>query len=233
MRSVARHRRVGSWDAGGGVSFADAAPTPATPAPTPQRRRSTTAAAPRLAPAHEPRRLTWELVRFNEVMVAVSYDGSPVSFHDVRLLLDARVYRGIEGRWRDLYARLKKHMIWSVLKSITGLQGRKLADWHGSSQRARDALARSAEEQEAAAGGAAPGPPRPAPVAHRAGVPLPPRKRSIFKRGACSRYGYRGPHARADLPCCVAASQSLGASADAASRPARAPRRRHTERCGE
>ena len=191
MRSVARHRRVGSWDAGGGVSFADAAPTPATPAPTPQRRRSTTAAVPRLVPAHEPRRLTWELVRFNEVMVAVSYDGSPVSFHDVRLLLDARVYRGIEGRWRDLYARLKKHMIWSVLKSITGLQGRKLADWHGSSQRARDALARSAEEQEVAAGGAAPGPPRPAPVAHRAGVPLPPRKRSIFKRGACPRHGYR------------------------------------------
>ena len=190
--SVARHRRAGSWDAAG-VSFADAAPTPATPAPTPARRRSTTAAAPRLVPAHEPRRHTWELVRFNEVMVAVSYDGSPVSFHDIRLLLDARVYRGIEGRWRDLYARLKKHMIWSVLKSITGLQGRKLADWHASSQRARDALARSAEEREpeGAAGGATPGPPRPAPVAHahRAGVPLPPRKRSIFKRvfGRASR----------------------------------------------
>jgi hypothetical protein len=34
-------------------------------------------------------------------------------------------------------------MIWSVLKSLTGLQGRKLADWHASSDRAKDALARA------------------------------------------------------------------------------------------
>ena len=73
----------------------------------------------------------------------MSYQGSPVSFSDVRLLLNTCQYRGLSGRWRDLYARWKKDMIWSVLKSITGLQGRKLADWHESSQRARDALARA------------------------------------------------------------------------------------------
>ena len=127
-------------------------------------------------------------------MVVVSYAGSPVSFQGVRLLLDARVYRSISGRWRDLYARLKKDLIWSVLKSITGLQGRKLADWHASSQRARDALARisGAEDRDSAAGGedaaaagnGAPAPRALAPPTHArpAGVPLPPRRRGIWKR---------------------------------------------------
>jgi hypothetical protein len=121
---------------------------------------------------------------------------------------------------------LKKDMIWSVLKSITGLQGRKLADWHASSKRALDARAEretaaaaAAAAAASAATDAAAAPAQPGalleaqgdgedaaseaagsevadsaqaatglapPVSlHRstsAGIPLPPRRRGIWKR---------------------------------------------------
>ena len=62
----------------------------------------------------------------NEVLLRVSYDGKPRSFHEVRLLLDEVVTNHFTGRWRDLIGQLKGNVVWSVLKSITGLQGRRL-----------------------------------------------------------------------------------------------------------
>jgi hypothetical protein len=122
-------------------------------------------------------------------------------------------------------ARLKKDMIWSVLKSITGLQGRKLADWHASSKRALDARAERETAAAAAvaaastATGAAAAVPQPCAVlleaegdgedaagssaaadsapaqatagaappptlyrATSAGIPLPPRRKGIWRR---------------------------------------------------
>ena len=42
------------------------------------------------------------------------------------MVLDNRVYDGLEGPWRDLFQRLKWDIVKSVLKSMTGLQGRKV-----------------------------------------------------------------------------------------------------------
>jgi len=65
-------------------------------------------------------------LRVNEVLLKVSYDGKPRSFKNVRLLLDASTHTGFQGRWRELINNLKGNIVWSVLKSITGLQGRRL-----------------------------------------------------------------------------------------------------------
>ena len=41
------------------------------------------------------------------------------------MLLDAQVYEDLEGRWVDLFNRMKWDIVKSVLKSVAGLQGRK------------------------------------------------------------------------------------------------------------
>ena len=66
-------------------------------------------------------------LRVNDVLLRVSYDGAPRSFHEVRLLLDASTHAGFRGRWRELVDKLKGNVVWSVLKSVTGLQEKKLA----------------------------------------------------------------------------------------------------------
>ena len=42
------------------------------------------------------------------------------------MVLDNRTYDGLEGAWRDLFQRLKWDIVKSVLKSMSGLQGRKV-----------------------------------------------------------------------------------------------------------
>jgi hypothetical protein len=51
--------------------------------------------------------------------------GYPVNINDFKVLLDKRVYRDLEGQWRDLLTRIKWDTIKSALKSVAGLQGRK------------------------------------------------------------------------------------------------------------
>ena len=46
------------------------------------------------------------------------------------MLLDAQVYEDLEGRWVDLFNRMKWDIIKSVLKSVAGLQGRKFKVEH-------------------------------------------------------------------------------------------------------
>lgn len=48
-----------------------------------------------------------------------------MNFSDFKLVLDNRVYRNLDGRWADLFTKLKWDTIKSVVKSVTGLQGRK------------------------------------------------------------------------------------------------------------
>ena len=55
----------------------------------------------------------------------IAVQGYPISFSDFKMVLDNRVYRSLEGRWRDLFNRVKWDTIKSVLKSVAGLQGRK------------------------------------------------------------------------------------------------------------
>ena len=51
--------------------------------------------------------------------------GAPFNIKDFKVLLDAQVYEDLEGRWVDLFNRMKWDIIKSVLKSVAGLQGRK------------------------------------------------------------------------------------------------------------
>jgi hypothetical protein len=55
----------------------------------------------------------------------VDPQGYPVNIKDLKVLLDKRVYRDLEGHWRDLFNRLKWDTVKSALKSVAGLQGRK------------------------------------------------------------------------------------------------------------
>ena len=73
-----------------------------------------------------PKVVVVKYLKVNDVALKVSYDGPPKSFHEVRLLLDASTHAGFVGRWRELIDRVKKNVVWSVLKSVTGLQGRRL-----------------------------------------------------------------------------------------------------------
>ena len=70
-------------------------------------------------------------LRVNDVLLRVSYDGAPRSFHEVRLLLDASTHAGFRGRWRELVDKLKGNVVWSVLKSVTGLQGKNSRERRG------------------------------------------------------------------------------------------------------
>lgn len=56
--------------------------------------------------------------------------GYPVNIKDLKVLLDKRVYRDLEGQWRDLFNRLKWDTVKSALKSVAGLQGRKFKVRH-------------------------------------------------------------------------------------------------------
>jgi len=87
----------------------------ARPAPPPPARRP-------------PRRVLFERVRLNRVHVRVSYEGAPVSFSDLRLVLDGRTYERVDGGWAALAARVKWDTVKSVLKSVAGLQGRKFRE---------------------------------------------------------------------------------------------------------
>lgn len=56
--------------------------------------------------------------------------GAPFNIKDFKVLLDKQVYEGLEGRWVDLFNRMKWDIIKSVLKSVAGLQGRKFKVKH-------------------------------------------------------------------------------------------------------
>ena len=43
-----------------------------------------------------------------------------------QMVLDNRTYDQLAGKWRDLFDRLKWDIIKSVIKSVSGLQGKKV-----------------------------------------------------------------------------------------------------------
>ncbi len=122
-------RRSGATAAAAAVQPPTTTPTPAAPLPPPGR-----------PPAH---RILFEHVRLNRVHCRVSYAGYPLSFSDLKLLLDGRTYECVDGSWRDLASRLKWDTVKSVLKSVAGLQGRKF----------KELLAAEAAAEAAAGGG--------------------------------------------------------------------------------
>ncbi|KAH7848975.1 hypothetical protein Vadar_011089 [Vaccinium darrowii] len=74
-------------------------------------------------------------VKISQVQLLVSYEGPPVSITDLRLLMDAFHLVDFTGTWGRLFSRVKKHVIWGVLKSVTGMQGKKFKDkGHGQEE---------------------------------------------------------------------------------------------------
>jgi len=65
-----------------------------------------------------------------QVELLVTYEGSRFAVSDLRLLMDTFLLVELNGSWRRLFSKVKKHIIWSVLKSVTGMQVRGLNSTH-------------------------------------------------------------------------------------------------------
>ncbi|CAN8244859.1 unnamed protein product [Cochlearia groenlandica] len=67
-------------------------------------------------------------IRISQVELLVTYEGSRFVVNDLKLLMDTFDRVEFTGTWRRLFSRVKKHIIWGVLKSVTGMQGKKFKD---------------------------------------------------------------------------------------------------------
>ncbi|RDX71635.1 Protein SABRE, partial [Mucuna pruriens] len=72
-------------------------------------------------------------IKISQVELCISYEGQRFVVNDMKLLMDQFHRVEFTGTWRRLCSRVKKHIIWGVLKSVTGMQGKKFKD-KGQSQ---------------------------------------------------------------------------------------------------
>ncbi|MQM05227.1 hypothetical protein Taro_038032, partial [Colocasia esculenta] len=56
-------------------------------------------------------------IKISQVELLVTYEGSRFAVNDLRLLMDTFHREDFTGTWRRLFSRVKKHIIWGVLKS--------------------------------------------------------------------------------------------------------------------
>ncbi|KAK4489967.1 hypothetical protein RD792_000621 [Penstemon davidsonii] len=71
-------------------------------------------------------------IKISQVELLVTYEGSRFAVSDLRLLMDTFHRVEFTGTWRRLFSRVKKHIIWGVLKSVTGMQGKKFKKAHST-----------------------------------------------------------------------------------------------------
>uniref|UniRef100_A0ACD5YFJ0 Uncharacterized protein n=1 Tax=Avena sativa TaxID=4498 RepID=A0ACD5YFJ0_AVESA len=64
-------------------------------------------------------------IKISQVELLLTYEGLPFAVNDVRLLMDTFHREDFTGTWPRLFSRVKKHIVWGVLKSVTGMQGKK------------------------------------------------------------------------------------------------------------
>ncbi|KAG0551097.1 hypothetical protein BDA96_01G394300 [Sorghum bicolor] len=64
-------------------------------------------------------------IKISQVELQLTYEGLPFAVSDVRLLMDTFHREDFTGTWARLFSRVKKHIVWGVLKSVTGMQGKK------------------------------------------------------------------------------------------------------------
>ncbi|KAK2998135.1 hypothetical protein RJ639_026174 [Escallonia herrerae] len=80
-----------------------------------------------------PRRMReFHNIKISQVELLVTYEGSRFAVSDLRLLMDTFHRVDFTGTWRRLFSRVKKHIIWGVLKSVTGMQVTSGAGVHDS-----------------------------------------------------------------------------------------------------
>ncbi|AQL06603.1 aberrant pollen transmission1 [Zea mays] len=61
-------------------------------------------------------------IKISQVELQLTYEGLPFAVSDVRLLMDTFHREDFTGTWARLFSRVKKHIVWGVLKSVTGMQ---------------------------------------------------------------------------------------------------------------
>ncbi|XP_057729107.1 protein SABRE [Arachis stenosperma] len=85
----------------------------------------------KLAKSHEEKRsrprkmMEFHNIKISQVELLVTYEGQRFVVNDLKLLMDQFHRVEFTGTWRRLFSRVKKHIIWGVLKSVTGMQGKK------------------------------------------------------------------------------------------------------------
>ncbi|KHN08977.1 UPF0378 protein KIAA0100-like protein [Glycine soja] len=85
----------------------------------------------KVAKSHEEKRsrprkmMEFHNIKISQVELLVTYEGQRFVVNDLKLLMDQFHRTEFTGTWRRLFSRVKKHIIWGVLKSVTGMQGRK------------------------------------------------------------------------------------------------------------
>ncbi|KAL4419415.1 hypothetical protein ABPG77_006342, partial [Micractinium sp. CCAP 211/92] len=79
-------------------------------------------------PAPASRKVRFVHVKINRAHCRATYEGYPLTFNDLKLVIDNRTYSNIDGRWRDLFNKMKWDTVKSVVKSVAGLQGRKFKE---------------------------------------------------------------------------------------------------------
>ncbi|CAJ2657974.1 unnamed protein product [Trifolium pratense] len=67
-------------------------------------------------------------IKISQVELCVTYEGQRFVVSDMKLLMDQFHRAEFTGTWQKLISRVKKHIIWGVLKSVTGMQGKKFKD---------------------------------------------------------------------------------------------------------
>eukprot|EP00775_Hariotina_reticulata_P010874 gene10874-11028_t len=121
------------------LAHAAAAASSAAPGSSPGTGTLHTSAGSSLLPLSSPaaikerrqgpvRSIRFKHVRFNRVVVRVTWEGPPLSINNFGLVLDKKVYRNIAGGWKDVLNKYKWDAVESCVRSILGLQSRKLQE---------------------------------------------------------------------------------------------------------
>ncbi|KFK32806.1 hypothetical protein AALP_AA6G290500 [Arabis alpina] len=72
--------------------------------------------------------MEFHTIKISQVELLITYEGSRFVVNDLKLLMDSFHRAEFSGTWRRLFSRVKKHIIWGVLKSVTGMQMKKFKD---------------------------------------------------------------------------------------------------------
>lgn len=67
-------------------------------------------------------------IKISQVELQLTYESSRFNLHELKLLMDTFHRVEFTGTWRRLFSRVKKHVVWGTLKSVTGMQGKKFKD---------------------------------------------------------------------------------------------------------
>ncbi|XP_038996632.1 protein SABRE-like [Hibiscus syriacus] len=81
-----------------------------------------------------PKLIEFRSIKISQVELSITYEGSRFVVSDLKLLMDTFHRVEFTGTWRRLISRVKKHVIWGVLKSVTGMQVKKFKDKGHSQQ---------------------------------------------------------------------------------------------------